>query len=143
MTWYELDKERLVVEFIKTTTTYPEFKLFRRETAILWCGSITVVVGGVTSEPLSVQIIYPDSFPIRPPLVEVISPSLDPSEVGHDWHRWVEGNVCYVHPKDWEIRTTTDEIIDKLSVWYFNYRAVKQGLISKMPDFGKAEIIRE
>jgi hypothetical protein len=36
--------------------------------------------------------------------------------------------------------STAAEVIEKTADWYFNYTAQKAGLISKMPDIGRAEI---
>ena len=41
-------------------------------------------------------------------------------------------------PKNWQIGTTADEIILKLEDWYFNYIALKNGLIEEMPEVGRA-----
>jgi len=50
--------------------------------------------------------------------------------------------VCYVKPSEWQLGTTADEIISKLEDWYFNYVAVKNGLIEEMPDVGRAVLVQ-
>lgn len=95
---------------------------------------------GVNAPPLHFLIIYPEAFPAIPPEVEVVSPKLDPSEWGHEWHRWQNGDVCFVRPSKWQSSTTADEIVKKVFDWYFNYLAKKEGLIDKMPDVGRAAL---
>ena len=103
-------------------------------------GELEICIDGTSAEPLEISVIYPEAFPTRPPVVKVIRPALSPSEVGHQWHRWLEGNVCFIRPTEWSIATTADEVISKVSDWYFNYVAVKRGLIPTMPDSGRAEL---
>src|SRR5690242_7077756 len=134
MTWYEFDKQRLVDEYAAMQSCAPHYRLRRRRhTELLWEGEIRVEVAGVTPEPLIVRIVYPQSFPAWPPTVEIVSPILPPEEVGHNWHRWAAGNVCFIRPRDWDISTTAEQIANKVADWYFNYVAVKHGLVNRMP----------
>ena len=102
--------------------------------------TVTVCVAGVDAEPLHLRLEYLSAFPIKPPHVQIVAPSIDLTETGHTWHRWYDGRICYVRPVDWNISATGDQIIAKAMDWYFNYVAVKRGLISQMPDVGRAEI---
>jgi hypothetical protein len=142
MTWYELDKARLVLEFERVKARFSGFSLKRRDKQLFWEGQLDVSVAGVDAEPLELQLTYPEAFPAKAPSVGIIRPLLDPSEVGHQWHRWKEGHVCFVHPREWNIATTGDEVIGKTADWYFNYVALKRGLISAMPHLGRADIGR-
>jgi ubiquitin-protein ligase len=140
MTWYELDKARLVLEFERVKARFSSFSLKRRGKQLFWEGQLCVNVGGVNADLLELQLTYPEAFPSKPPNVGIIKPVLDPSEVGHQWHRWNEGNICLVHPREWNIATTGDEVIEKTADWYFNYVALKRGLIAAMPDLGRADV---
>ena len=93
----------------------------------------------VNAAPLRYLIVYPEAFPAVPPNIEIVSPDLDPSEWGHEWHRWPSGNICYIRPSKWQVGTTADEIIRKIDDWYFNYTAKKGGLIAEMPEMGRAK----
>jgi hypothetical protein len=140
MTWYEFDRARLVLEYFRVSTKYPQFVLARCSKGILsWRGELRLTVACLSPEPLELRVEYPQSFPAEPPKVHVIQPTLSQEEIGHDWHRWgAWGTICYVKPAEWQIGTTTDEIIAKSEDWYFNYVAFKNGLIDKMPDMGRA-----
>lgn len=140
MTWFEFDKARLVLECARVKRKYPDFTLKRDGQELYWEGWITVLLRGVQAEPLHLKVTYPEGFPAVLPSVESLSPKLDPKEVGHSWHRWPDGSICFVRPPDWNISSTADEVITKAADWYFNYVAVKRGLVSKMPDFGRADV---
>jgi hypothetical protein len=142
MKWYELDRGRLVLERMRVLRVYPQFTLKRdKYGSLFWSGEVDVAVGSLGIKRLELQINYPDSFPASYPEAYVISPELPPEEVGHKWHRWpADGTVCYVKPKDWQIGVTADEVIAKVVDWYFNYVAVKNGLIKDMPEVGRAVI---
>lgn len=142
MTWYELDKARLVLEFLRVKSRYRNFCLKRNGTELFWEGELIVNVGGYDADPLQIRLSYQDAFPAIRPTVVVLNPSLDPSEVGHDWHRWPDGSICYIRPNEWEVSTTADEVIAKTADWYFNYVALKRGLIPSMPDIGRADLGR-
>ena len=90
------------------------------------------------SETMSV-VVVPSATPVSQTLFS-LNPILDSTDVGHEWHRWVEGNVCYIRPRDWNIATTVDQIIDKVTDWYHNYMAVKLGLVDRMPDVGRVTL---
>jgi hypothetical protein len=140
MTWYEMDHSRLVVEFLRVLRRYPQCTLHRNEySRLYWTGEVRLWVGTIRPDPLAFRVEYPGAFPALFPDVHVIKPELPPEDVGHKWHRWpLDGTVCYVKPNEWQLGTTADEIIAKLEDWYFNYVAVKNGLIAAMPDVGRA-----
>lgn len=140
MTWYEMDVSRLVLEHERVQNAHPNYRIRKKGTALVWEGSSAVTVGGQAVDLLSIRILYPEAFPTKAPLVEVLTPSLDPKDVGHGWHRWIEGNVCYIRPRDWNIATTADQVIDKVIDWYHNYMAVKLGLAAQMPDVGRVPL---
>lgn len=142
MTWYELDRARLVLEYLRVSQKYPQFTLRRGESdSLYWTGDLSLSVGNLTPDPLELRLEYPDSFPAEYPKVYVVKPELPAEEIGHDWHRWgAWGTICYVKPKEWQLGTTADEIIAKSEDWYFNYVAFKNGLIDKMPDIGRATL---
>ena|SRR5438874_10728700 len=142
MTWYEIDKARLVLEFLRVKSQYKTFRLKRNDKELFWEGELIISVGGCDADPLQIQVIYREAFPSIRPTVIVLNPPLDPSEVGHDWHRWADGSVCYIRPNEWEISTTADEVIAKTADWYFNYVAVKRALIPSMPEIGRADLSR-
>lgn len=99
-----------------------------------------MTVAGVAADPLEIRLVYPEAYPVAVPKVEIISPALNDADVGHAWHRWVEGYVCYVRPVDWGVQTTAEEIIAKVADWYHNYVAVKRGLVEQMPDYGRVSV---
>ena len=138
--WYEMFPQRLVLEVIRVQSFDSSFRLRRWLGTLCWEGRVVEIPDGVEAPPLHFLIVYPDAFPAIAPEVEIVSPDLDPAEWGHDWHRWRNGDVCYVQPSKWQISTTADEIIKKVGDWYFNYVAKKQGLIEKMPDLGRAAL---
>ncbi len=141
MTWYELDKARLVLEYSRVKARFAAFQLKRRtDNQLFWEGALNVSLPCGHAESIELQLIYPEAFPAKPPSVGIVRPLLDPAEVGHQWHRWREGNICFVHPRDWNIASTADEVIEKVGDWYFNYVAFKRGLISAMPLVGRALI---
>jgi hypothetical protein len=142
MTWYELDHARLVLEHLRVSQKFPQFVLKRSESrGLYWTGELSLTVGDITPEPLQIRLEYPRSFPAELPKVYVIKPELPPEEVGHQWHRWAAwGTICYLKPKDWQLGTTADEIIEKSADWYFNYVAFKNGLIDKLPEIGRAAL---
>jgi hypothetical protein len=107
---------------------------------LFWDGEVAEATEGLAPEPLHIWIAYPDAYPAMRPDVVIVSPRLDPREVGHAWHRWGDGKICIVDPKHWQMSTTAAEVIEKVADWYFNYTAVKAGLISAMPDVGRAKI---
>ncbi|HTS05064.1 MAG TPA: hypothetical protein VMP68_05730 [Candidatus Eisenbacteria bacterium] len=135
-----MDKPRLVLEKIRVTAFHPSFRLRKKGNDLVWEGSKEVTVAGSPVELFTIRVTYPEAFPTKPPIVEVLNPILDSTDVGHEWHRWVEGNVCYIRPRDWNIATTVDQIIDKVTDWYHNYMAVKLGLVDRMPDVGRVTL---
>lgn len=140
MTWYELDRARLVLEFLQVSQKYPQFVLKRGELdKLYWIGELSLTVGDLIPDPLELRLEYPSSFPAEYPNVYVVKPELPAEEVGHDWHRWGGlGTICYVKPKEWHLGTSADQIISKSADWYFNYVAFKNGLTDKMPEIGRA-----
>src|SRR5882672_8229611 len=144
MTWYEMDHARVVLEDLRVLRRYPQCTLHRNKySRLYWAGELHLVVGTITADPLVFLLQYPNTFPAVPPDVDVIKPELPPEDVGHKWHRWaIDGTVCYVKPSEWQLGTTADEIISKLEDWYFNYVAVKNGLIEEMPDVGRAVLVQ-
>jgi hypothetical protein len=136
--WYELNPQRLVLESIRVNLSHPGFRLRRANGSLSWRGQTDDVPPGVLAPPLKYWVYYRDAFPAVPPAVWIVSPEIDPSEWGHKWHRWQSGDVCYVRPSRWQVSTTCDEIISKVSDWYFNYTAKKAGLIAEMPETGRA-----
>lgn len=142
MTWYELNPSRLVIEYVRVSHRYPGFVLNRsKRFKLYWTGALNIAVGTINPERLVLRIEYPDSFPALGPDVTITSPEIPSEEVGHKWHRWpIDGSICYVKPRDWAINVTTDEIITKVEDWYFNYVAVKNGLVLEMPDIGRVKL---
>jgi hypothetical protein len=140
MTWYESDPSRLVLEHLRVMRRYPRCSLNRAsDSTLYWTGEATVKVGRITPDTMAFRVEYPESFPATYPDAFIVRPELPPGEVGHEWHRWPRrGNICFVKPKNWQIGTTADEIISKLEDWYFNYVAVKNGLVGVMPELGRA-----
>ena len=145
MTWYELHRSRLVLEYRRVLRSHPHCLLNRAsDSTLYWTGESTIEVGQIKPPSMAFRVAYPEDFPATPPDAFIIRPHLPPEEVGHEWHRWPQrGNICFVKPKSWQIGTTADEIISKLEDWYFNYIAVKNGLIETMPDAGRATLPRK
>jgi len=141
--WYQLSPGRLVLEWKRVKSLGRDFVLKRVLTSLYWECETFDVPGGVAAPPLKYLVLYPDAFPALPPHVEIQSPSISLEELGHDWHRWYNGNICYVRPSKWLVSTTADEVIMKIEDWYFNYTAKKAGLIDKMPDVGRAQVFSE
>ncbi|MDW7669381.1 MAG: hypothetical protein SCJ93_11200 [Bacillota bacterium] len=140
MEWYQLDKSRIVLEYLRVTKSYPDFKLIKIDKNIAWEGKVNDIPEGLTEPPLKIRLIYPDSYPAAPLKVQPIEPEFPDDLWGHDWHRWKEGYLCYIRPKSWEITYTAADVIDKIRIWYFNFLAYKSKMVEKMPDIGKAEI---
>jgi hypothetical protein len=139
MYWYDLFPDRLALEFSRITEAEPDFTLRKTATGLLyWEGAVSDVPNGTNAPPLSFTLWYFASFPATAPAV--FSVQIAESEVGHDWHRYLNGAICYVQLSKWQIGTTADEIIQKVRDWYFNYVAKKHGLIDAMPDIGRANI---
>ncbi len=138
--WYDVWPGRFVLEYLRVKARYNAFQLVRADSVLQWHGEVCVFPPGVLADPLKVIIEYPEAFPASAPRVQVVSPKIDPTEIGHAWHRWPSGNICFIKPRYWQISTTTDEIIAKVEDWYFNYLAKKAGLIENMPDVGRANI---
>lgn len=140
ITWYEACPARLVLEARRVEQLHRAFRLCRFGDMLVWDGKVAESAEGLTPEPLHIRIAYPDAYPAARPYLVIVSPDLDAREVGHAWHRWADGEICIVEPKHWQMSTTAAEVIEKAADWYFNYTAVKAGLISTMPDVGRAKI---
>lgn len=140
MKWYEADKKRLVLEYEKVKSKYPQFKLGIYEGCLAWEGEIHFDSEDKDFIPLKVRIIYDDSYPISPPKVFPIEPKIPDNLWGHEWHRWEEGNICYVNPKNWSINYYTVDVISKVQTWYINFLLYAFKKIDKMPDVGIATI---
>jgi hypothetical protein len=140
LTWYGAFPARLVLEVCRVDKLNRGFKLCRRGSLLFWDGKLADAPDCVNPEPLHVHVMYPQAYPATRPYIFIVSPELDPAEVGHAWHRWADGDVCIVEPKYWQMSTTAAEVIEKVADWYFNYTARKAGLIGKMPDVGRAQI---
>lgn len=138
--WYEVNAERLILEFIKVKAHYPSFRLVKTAGVLKWCGSVSEFPPNVRAQPLKIVIEYLSAFPALAPRVQLLNPEIGNHELGHTWHRWYNGDICFIRPRYWQISTTTDEIISKIEDWYFNYLATKSGLIPNMPDIGRASI---
>jgi hypothetical protein len=139
-TWYELFPERLVLEVDRVHAYDKSLILKRFGTTLYWdCRSFEVPIG-IHAPPLHFRIVYTEAFPAQCPSVLIVSPELSAFEWGHNWHRWEDGNVCYVRPVKWQVSTTADEIASKVRDWYFNYTAKKYKLIEHMPDLGRATL---
>jgi hypothetical protein len=137
--WYDVFPARLVLEFTRVQKLNRGFRLRRVAAVVYWDGKICDAPEGLAPEPLHVCIIYPEAFPAVRPYVMIVSPKIGMDEIGHAWHRWMDGQVCIVEPGYWQM-STADEVIEKVADWYFNYTARKSGLIDKMPDIGRAAI---
>src|SRR6266850_2700172 len=120
-TWYDLFPDRLVLETIRVKAFRETLILRRVDTTLFWECWANDLPDGVQVPPLHFRVVYPAAFPAIPPEVEIVSPELDPTESGHEWHRWPWGDICYVRPSRWQASTTADEIIRKVADWYFNY----------------------
>lgn len=142
-TWFEADPARLVREYDLVRAAFPEFELSRSEGIITWNGQTGELPAGVDAVPLKFTVEYPSGFPIAAIKVRPISPELPAVEWGHEWHRWSDGRVCIVKPRLWDISYTAADVIEKVADWYFNYLAYKHGLITKMPDAGRASLTNE
>jgi hypothetical protein len=142
-TWFEADRSRLVKEFRLVRGAHPTFPLQLADGRLAWECETLDLPPGVEAEPLRFRVEYPTGFPAAAIRVMPISPVLPPEEWGHEWHRWADGRVCIVHPDRWDISYTAHDVIDKVADWYFNYLAYKNGLISEMPDVGRAVLARE
>lgn len=140
MNWYELDKERLVLEYVSMQRKYPKFILCKYEDKLAWEGEVNLIPDSIETVPLKVRLIYPDGYPIQLPEVYPIDPVIPEELLGHKWHRWYDGKLCFGRPELWNVRYTAVDVIVKIEIWYFNYLAFKYGLIDKMPDEGIANI---
>jgi len=139
--WFEVSPERLVVEFRRVQESRTGFSLVRHNGFLCWTGALDAIPAGVQAEPLVIRVKYPEYFPAGSPWVEIVSPELGLELVGHEWHRMTDGDVCYIRDSLWNPATAAEEIIAKEEDWYFNFVAKRAGLIEKMPDVGRAEIV--
>lgn len=138
--WFEADRNRVVLEYGFVHSSYPDFELKLVEGLLAWEGQITEHPQSVEAPPLRFRVEYPSGFPVAAIRVFPISPELPSDEWGHEWHRWADGRVCIVKPSLWDISYTARDVIEKVADWYFNYLAYKNRLISKMPDTGRAQV---
>jgi len=145
MTWYELEPARLVLECERVRRAYPGSTLHRRKQRRLWwVGALDIQVAFLESTQFEFAISYPTAYPAVCPKAFILAPELLDGEIGHKWHRWPhDGSICYVRPSLWQMGTTADEIISKISDWGFNYLAFKNGLIAEMPEVGRATVLSE
>lgn len=140
MNWYEFDKNRVVLEYQKMQRKYPNFIFCKYEGKLAWEGEVNLIPEGVEAVPLKVRLIYPNGFPIISPKVYPLEPELPKEMWGHKWHKWEDGNLCYLQPKLWNVQYTTVDVVDKIEIWYFNFLALLFKLIDKMPDEGRADV---
>lgn len=140
MEWYEIDKKRVVMEYIQVKIKYPMFQLYIREKKLIWEGEVNLIPQSIKSPPLKVRIVYPEGYPAVAPYVEPIEPHIPEAFCGHEWHRWYDGEICYLKPIYWIINYEVVDVISKVEIWYYNYLAYKNNLIDKMPDVGIADI---
>lgn len=76
MNWYEFDKNRVVLEYQKMQSKYPNFIICKYEGKLAWEGEVNLIPEGIEAVPLKVRLIYPDGFPIIPPKVYPLEPEL-------------------------------------------------------------------
>ena len=139
MKWYEIDKKRLVLEYLKMKEKYPQLELKIIENQLQWegeinsCGNISLV--GI------IRVEYKDSFPFIPPRVYFIKPQIPAHLWGHKWHRWEDGRICFVNPDKWSMNYYAVDIVDKVVQWYTNFILYITKQIEKMPDVGIASEI--
>ena len=119
-------------------SAYPDFEMKIVNGLLVWEGQTTARPPSVEAPPLRFRVEYPTGFPVAAIKVFPISPDLPSDEWGHQWHRWEDGRVCIVKPNLWDISYTARDVIEKVADWYFNYLAYKNGLISQMPERGRA-----
>ena len=141
-TWFEADRGRLVKEYRLVRGAYPDFSLRPFDGRLAWEGETSDIPPGVEAEPLRFRVEYPFGFPVAAIRVMPISPEFPPEEWGHKWHRWEDGRICIVHPDRWDISYTARDVIEKVVDWYLNYLAFKHGLITEMPDVGRAMLVQ-
>jgi len=138
--WFAADRNRLVHEYRLVHSAYPDLELKFVDGLLTWEGETAERPTSVAAPPLRFRVEYPTGFPVAAIKVFPISPALPPDEWGHEWHRWEDGRVCIVKPNLWDISYTAYDVIEKVANWYFNYLAYKHGLITKMPDTGRAKL---
>ena len=139
--WFEGDRARLVRECRLVREAHPDFELRLEEGRLFWEGESADIPPGLEAPPLHFRVEYPTGFPVAAIRVVPISPELPAEEWGHEWHRWEDGRVCIVRPDQWDISYTAIDVIEKVVDWYFNYLAFKHGLVSNMPDVGRAVLV--
>lgn len=142
-TWFEADRRRVVQEYRLVRAAYPGFALKLAEGLLVWEGETSDTPPGLEAPPLRFRVEYPTGFPVAPIRVLPVSPELPHTEWGHRWHRWEDGRICIVKPTRWNLSYTACDVIDKVVDWYFNYLAYKHGLITEMPDVGRAVLAGE
>jgi len=134
MKWYEINHKRFVLEYIKIKNKYPDFLLHKINDDLVWDGEVKFF----NNMPLKIRIVLEDSYPVVAPKIFPIDSNIPKEQWGHEWHKWEEGNICYVNPKDWSQKYYLVEIIDKVKVWNFNFFCYKNELVPQMPDVGLA-----
>ncbi len=140
MYWFEADKRRFVLEYIKVNNKYPDFILNIEDDEVIYKGEVNLLPQGVTAPPLEIQIICKDSYPVTEPKIYPLCPNIPKECYGHNWHRWKDGKICFIHPKMWTINYFLVEAIEKVEIWYFNFLAYVNNLIEDMPDEGLANV---
>jgi len=132
-----------VREYRLVRSFHPDFELKLINGCLAWEGETSVIPPPLTAPPLRFRIEYPSGFPVAAISVFPLSPDFSPEEWGHTWHRWQDGRICIVHPRMWRIMYTARDVIEKVVDWYYNYLAYKHGLITAMPDVGRAILMSE
>ena len=146
MKWYDSDKKRFVLEYEKIKAKYPQLKLAIYKDCISWEGVIHFDPKHNEDKEfisLKVRIVCDDSYPIKAPKVFPIEPEIPEELWGHKWHRWKDGNICYVNPKDWNIDYYVVDVVSKVHAWFVNFLLYTFKIIDKMPDVGMADILEE
>lgn len=87
---------------------------------------------------LRLRAIYPEGFPMVPPGLFPIDPSV-PMErrTLHRWHMNGDGSICLMQAaEDWQATDTAAELVLKASGWFIEYLLVENGDLAHMTERG-------
>jgi hypothetical protein len=140
MYWYEFSPDRLWTENESVKRGHSHFTLEIVAGRASWAGETSDVPKGTEAPPLKFRVVCSPGYPACRPWVQLISPDLGEELIGHEWHRFYDGEICVGRPSAWTPHHMIDEVITKVEDWYFNFVAKRAGLIATFPRTGRAQI---
>jgi len=120
--WYQANPARLLMERKAVESRFPQFALVRDGEQLVWMGKLTTNRG----EVYEIALYYPDDFPISPPRVFPIVPTITSwknEAAGELKHQYADGALCLYDPKDrtFNQNSTAATVIAVAAAWLFAY----------------------